>query len=120
MDAAVVSTDAGYTHRIRQGFGHGYDTASILVRVQGASANLIDGLAQEIHQAGNILNKNVRRGHRQNLGMIPSLLRGATWRRLMGQEDLRLLTPLLHDRVNPFGIFELEREKHLPLDGPVG
>ena len=48
LDAAVVSTEADYTYRIRQGFGHGYDTASILVRVQGASANLIDGLAQEI------------------------------------------------------------------------
>jgi hypothetical protein len=68
LNAAVVSTEAGYTYRIRQGFGHGHDIASILVRVQGASANLIDGLAQEIHHAGNVLNKNVRRGHRKNRG----------------------------------------------------
>jgi hypothetical protein len=54
LDAAVVSTEASYTNRIRQGFGHGYDTASILVRVQGASANPIDRLAQEIRPAGNV------------------------------------------------------------------
>jgi hypothetical protein len=52
--------------------------------------------------------------------MIPSMLREAAWRRRMSQEVLRALTPLLHDHVNPYGIFERDREKLLPLDGPAG
>jgi hypothetical protein len=52
--------------------------------------------------------------------MIPSELSEAAWRRRLAQEDLRALTPLLHDHVNPYGIFERDREKRLPLDGPAG
>jgi TnpA family transposase len=33
--------------------------------------------------------------------MIPSELSEAAWRQRMAQEDLRALTPLLHDLVNP-------------------
>ena len=54
-----------------------------------------------------------------NTRMIPSVLSEAAWRR-MGQEDLRELAPLLHDHVNPYGIFERDGEKRVPLDGPVG
>jgi hypothetical protein len=35
-----------------------------------------------------------------NTPMILSVLREAAWRRRMGQEDLRALTPLLHGHVN--------------------
>jgi hypothetical protein len=51
--------------------------------------------------------------------MIPSVLSEATGRRT-GQEDLRALTPLLHDHVNPYGIFELDMNTRMPMEGPVG
>jgi hypothetical protein len=44
----------------------------------------------------------------------------AAWWRRMGREDFRALTPLLHGHVNPYGTFELDMEKRLPLDGPGG
>lgn len=48
--------------------------------------------------------------------MIPRVLSEAAWRR-MGREDLQALTRLLHDQVNSYGIFELDREKRFPLGG---
>jgi TnpA family transposase len=53
-----------------------------------------------------------------NTLMIQSVLGEAAWRRRMGPEDFRALTPLLHGHVNPYGTFELDMEKRLPLDGP--
>ena len=41
------------------------------------------------------------------------------WMRRMAKEDVRALTPLLHSHVNPYGSFELDMEKRLPLDQPV-
>ncbi len=41
------------------------------------------------------------------------------WMRRMAKEDFRTLTPLLHSHVNPYGSFELDMEKRLPLDQPV-
>ena len=34
----------------------------------------------------------------------------------MAQEDFRALTPLIHSHVNPYGSFELDMAKRLPLD----
>jgi hypothetical protein len=48
-------------------------------------------------------------GLRVNTGMIPSVLSEAAWRRRMCREDLRALTPFLHDHVNPYEILELVR-----------
>ena len=36
----------------------------------------------------------------------------------MSEEDFRALTPLIHSHVNPYGSFELDMEKPLPLDQP--
>jgi len=51
--------------------------------------------------------------------MIPSVLSEAAWRRRVGPEELRALTPLLHDQVNSCGIIERDMEKRLPLGGLV-
>jgi hypothetical protein len=37
----------------------------------------------------------------------------------MTPEDFRALTPLIHNHVNPYGSFELDMEKRLPLDAPM-
>ena len=37
----------------------------------------------------------------------------------MADEDFRALTPLINSHVNPYGTFELDMEKRLPLDVPV-
>jgi len=37
------------------------------------------------------------------------------WLRRMTPEDLRGLTPLVYVHINPYGIFELDMEKRLPL-----
>jgi TnpA family transposase len=55
-----------------------------------------------------------------NTLMIQSVLGEVAWRRRMGREDFRALTPLLHGHVNPYGTFELDMEKRLPLEGPGG
>jgi hypothetical protein len=51
--------------------------------------------------------------------MMPSGLSETARRRRMSQEDLRPSTLVLHDHVILYGIFELDREKRLPLEGPV-
>ena len=37
----------------------------------------------------------------------------------MADEDFRAVTPLIHSHVNPYGSFELDMAKRLPLDVPV-
>ena len=37
----------------------------------------------------------------------------------MAKEDRRVLTPLIHAHVTPYGSFELDMEKRLPLDRPA-
>ena len=37
----------------------------------------------------------------------------------MTEEDLRALTPLIHNHVTPYGTFELDIEKRLSLDEPA-
>lgn len=34
----------------------------------------------------------------------------------MTERDMAALTPLLHAHVNPYGIFELDMSRRLPLD----
>jgi hypothetical protein len=33
----------------------------------------------------------------------------------MGADDLRALTPLIYKHINPYGKFELDMEKRIPL-----
>ena len=54
-----------------------------------------------------------------NTLMIQCVLGDATWMGRMAPEDFRALTPLIHSHVNPYGSFELDMEKRLPLDQPV-
>ena len=37
----------------------------------------------------------------------------------LSEEDFRALSPLIHNHVTPYGSFELDLEKRLPLDAPV-
>lgn len=37
----------------------------------------------------------------------------------MAVEDFRALAPLIHRHMNPYGSFELDTEKRLPLDRPT-
>ena len=37
----------------------------------------------------------------------------------MTEEDFRALSPLIHNHVNPYGSFELDMEKRLPLEQPA-
>ena len=41
------------------------------------------------------------------------------WMGRMAEEDFRALSPLIHNHVNPYGTFELDMAKRLPLDAPV-
>ena len=54
-----------------------------------------------------------------NTLMIQCVLGDTTWMGRMAPEDFRALTPLIHSHVNPYGSFELDMEKRLPLDQPV-
>ena len=54
-----------------------------------------------------------------NTLMIQRVLGDATWMGRMAPEDFRALSPLIHSHVNPYGSFELDMEKRLPLDQPV-
>ena len=54
-----------------------------------------------------------------NTLMIQNVLGDEEWMDRMADEDLRALTPLIHSHVNPYGSFELDMEKRLPLDEPV-
>ena len=37
----------------------------------------------------------------------------------MADGDFRALTPLIHSHVDPYGTFELDMKKRLPLHAPV-
>ena len=54
-----------------------------------------------------------------NTLMIQNVLGEDEWMGRMAKEDFRSLTPLIHSHVNPYGSFELDMEKRLPLDEPV-
>jgi TnpA family transposase len=53
-----------------------------------------------------------------NTLMIQNVLTPA-WIGRMTEEDFRALSPLIHNHVNPYGSFELDMEKRLPLEQPA-
>ncbi len=54
-----------------------------------------------------------------NTLMLQTVLAEEEWMARMADEDFRALTPLIHSHVNPYGAFELDMKKRLPLDAPV-
>ncbi len=54
-----------------------------------------------------------------NTLMLQNVLADEEWMGRMAKEDFRALTPLIHSHVNPYGSFELDMGKRLPLDVPV-
>ena len=54
-----------------------------------------------------------------NTLMIQNVLEDEMWMGRMAQEDFRALTPLIHNHVNPYGSFDLDMDKRLPLDRTV-
>ena len=54
-----------------------------------------------------------------NTLMIQNVLADEEWMDRMAEEDFRALTPLIHSHINPYGSFELDMAKRLPLDEPV-
>jgi hypothetical protein len=48
--------------------------------------------------------------------MIQRVLAEPTWIKRMTQDDLRALTPLIWEHVNPYGIFQLDMKQRLQLD----
>lgn len=54
-----------------------------------------------------------------NTLMLQDVLAEKEWLARMADEDFRALTPLIHSHVNPYGTFELDMDKRLPLDAPA-
>jgi len=52
--------------------------------------------------------------------MIQNVLAEEEWMARMAKEDFRALSPLIHNHVTPYGSFELDMAKRLPLDAPDG
>jgi hypothetical protein len=50
-----------------------------------------------------------------NTLMIQEVLAAPKWLQRMTPEDFRALTPLLYAHINPYGLFELDMAKRLPL-----
>ena len=51
-----------------------------------------------------------------NTLMIQNVLGEPSWMEQMSVEDFRALTPLIYAHVNPYGSFELDMDKRLPID----
>jgi TnpA family transposase len=51
-----------------------------------------------------------------NTLMIQSVLGEQTWSDRMLEEDLRALSPLIYNHVNPYGIFELDLNDRISID----
>lgn len=51
-----------------------------------------------------------------NTLMIQQVLAEPGWMKRMAQEDLRALTPLIWEHVNPYGSFQLDMNQRLKLD----
>ena len=51
-----------------------------------------------------------------NTLMIQNVLSEPSWMAKMSAEDFRALTPLIYAHINPYGSFELDMEKRLPID----
>jgi TnpA family transposase len=51
-----------------------------------------------------------------NTLMIQQVLADPDWLQKMAPEDFRGLSPLIYNYVNPYGIFELDMSRRLPLE----
>jgi TnpA family transposase len=51
-----------------------------------------------------------------NTLMIQQVLAEPSWMKRMAQEDLRALTPLIWEHINPYGTFQLDMNQRLQLD----
>ena len=51
-----------------------------------------------------------------NTLMLQQVLAQPHWSGKLTPRDLRALTPLIWDHVNPYGRFELDMEARLPID----
>ena len=51
-----------------------------------------------------------------NTLMIQRILQEPEWKNRMQTEDLRALTPLIYEHVNPYGSFELDLNTRLAID----
>jgi Tn3 transposase DDE domain len=50
-----------------------------------------------------------------NTLMIQQVLTDQAWWERMAPDDLRALTPLIYAHINPYGRFDLDMQKRLPL-----
>jgi hypothetical protein len=48
--------------------------------------------------------------------MIQQVLGEPHWLERMSAEDHRALTPLIYLHINPYGTFELDMDKRIPID----
>ncbi|MGB3758904.1 MAG: Tn3 family transposase, partial [Rivularia sp. (in: cyanobacteria)] len=51
-----------------------------------------------------------------NTLMIQQVLSQSKWMKLMKEEDLRALSPLIWGHVNPYGTFRLDLNERLPIE----
>jgi TnpA family transposase len=51
-----------------------------------------------------------------NTLMIQQVLKESIWHSLMTSADFRALTPLIYAHINPYGWFELDMDKRLPIE----
>lgn len=54
-----------------------------------------------------------------NTLMIQRVLAEKPWRNRMGAADLRALSPLIYSHVNPYGRFDLDMSKRLPIEADL-
>ncbi len=48
--------------------------------------------------------------------LIQQVLAEPSWVNRLGLEDLRGLSPLIYNHVNPYGTFELDMDERLPIE----
>ena len=48
--------------------------------------------------------------------MLQQVLSEPRWSERMSAEDRRALTALIYHHINPYGIFELDMDKRIPID----
>ena len=51
-----------------------------------------------------------------NTLMIQGVLADPSWTARLKKEDIRVVTPLIHGHVNPYGIFRLDMNACIPLN----
>ena len=54
-----------------------------------------------------------------NTLMIQRVLSGKPWHNRMNVADLRALSPLIYSHVNPYGRFDLDMSKRLPIEADL-